>query len=135
MTAADATLRREIYDFMSKVNYNKHPDGPGGPTAAKSSASEAQGKAAAKRTDYTVGVEGNLNKQFQAKPIINFGIDQATQHLRMRDTNRSIGPAETQNSFAFTTSKRAQYKDMVQSVNIPFSKYTAPSTPNKSPKK
>ena len=55
---------------------------------------EAQKKAAAQRTDYSVGVEGNRNKAFQAQPRIGFGLDQDVAH-RLRENSSNIGPAET----------------------------------------
>ena len=66
---------------------------------------EAISKVAAKRTDYSVGVEGESNKQFQAQQLIRFGGLENTKD-RKRDLNTSIGPKETKQSYAFTSEKR-----------------------------
>ena len=58
---------------------------------------EAQEKAAAQRTDFSVGVEGNSNKQFQAQKRIDFGL--AAAELRNRGRNENIGPQETKAAY------------------------------------
>lgn len=66
---------------------------------------EAQQKAASQRKDYSVGVEGDANKNMQAKPQINFGQEKQLE-LRMRDTNSSIGAFETKQTYAYTSDNR-----------------------------
>ena len=46
------------------------------------------------RTDFSVGVEGNSNKKFQAQPLLHFG-DITKNQDRMRHTSTNIGPKET----------------------------------------
>ena len=53
---------------------------------------------AAQRTDYSVGVEGNRNKAFQAQPRIGFGMDQDITH-RLRENSSNIGPVETRSAY------------------------------------
>ena len=81
---------------------------------------EAQKKTAAQRTDYSVGVEGNRNKSFQAQPRIGFGLDKDVTH-RLRDNSSNIGPAETRTSYQATSNYRNFNRQKVYSVNIPFS--------------
>ena len=59
---------------------------------------EAQKMTAAQRTDYSVGVEGNRNKAFQAQPRIGFGLDQDITH-RIRENSSNIGPVETRSAY------------------------------------
>ena len=93
---------------------------------------EAQKKTAAQRTDYSVGVEGNRNKSFQAQPRIGFGFDKDVTH-RLRDNSSNIGPAETRTSYQATSNYRNFNRQKVYSVNIPFSKY--PGAAGNSPAK
>ena len=87
---------------------------------------EAISKVAEKRTDYSVGVEGESNKAFQAQPLIHFGGIENTMH-RKRGKSTNIGPTETKQSYAFTSEKRKKHQQEVYSVNIPFSKYPGQS--------
>ena len=89
---------------------------------------EAQNKVAAQRTDFSVGVEGNSNKAFQARPLITFGEEKTPQH-RMRETSQNIGAVETKQAYDYTSERRNAHKQKVYSVNIPFSKYAVASKP------